>query len=320
MLLATQQTPENTLAALASKVEFYVNAASSEATRRAYASDMRQFQEWCANKVVFDSLPATPGAVACYVAELADTKKVASIERALVAIRKAHELAGHDDPTDARVVRDAMKGIRRQKTVAQKKAAPLLASPLKAIVATLDLSRLKDLRDRALLCLGFTTGMRRSELVALDCADIKFDERGASVTIRRSKTDQEGVGREVAVCFGSNGACPVKAVREWLAAAGIASGPVFVEVNRHGKASVGKRLTGQVVRTVVKTRAEAAGVQGFENLSGHSLRAGLATQAALNGAQERDIAKQTGHRGEKILRGYIRQADIWQNNVTEGLL
>ncbi|MBS2038112.1 site-specific integrase [bacterium] len=258
--------------------------------------------------------------MACYVADLAETKKVSSIERALVAIRKAHEVAGHADPTDARVVREAMKGIRRRKTVAQKKAAPLLASPLKTIVATLDLDRLKDLRDRALLCLGFTTGMRRSELVALDCEDIRPNERGASITIRRSKTDQEGAGREVAVCYGGNGACPVKAVSEWLAAAGIASGPVFVEVNRHGKASVGKRLTAQVVRTVVKSRAEAAGIVGFENLSGHSLRAGLATQAALNGAQERDIAKQTGHKSEKILRGYIRQADLWQNNVTEGLL
>ncbi len=52
----------------------------------------------------------------------------------------------------------------------------------------------------------------------------------------------------------------------------------------------------QVVRTVVKERARAAGLDEFEKLSGHSLRAGLATQAALNGENLRDIAKQMENR------------------------
>lgn len=90
-----------------------------------------------------------------------------------------------------------------------------------------------------------------------------------------------------------------------------------MRLDRYGHAHPGKRLSDQVVRTVVKERARAAGVDEFENLSGHSLRAGLATQAALNGANLRDIAKQTGHKSEKVLSGYIRDADLWRNNVTE---
>ncbi len=91
-----------------------------------------------------------------------------------------------------------------------------------------------------------------------------------------------------------------------------------MRVDRYGHAHPGKRLTDQVVRTVVKERGLAAGLD-VEQLSGHSLRAGLATQAALDGANLRDIAKQTGHRSEKVLSGYIRDADLWRNNVTEKL-
>ncbi len=319
MNLAPFESPES-LANLASRVEFYVSAASSESTRKAYASDMRQFQQWCESKVVFSSLPTTPGAVALYLAHLADAgKKVATIERALIAIRKAHEVAEHEDPTANRGVKEAMKGIRRTLGTVQKKAAPLLVDPLKRIVETLDLTRLKDLRDRAMLCLGFSTGMRRSELVALNAEDLKVSDLGLSVTIRRSKTDQEGAGRSVVVLRGVNGTCPVKALSAWLDAAGITEGPVFVYVDRHGKLHLDQRLTDQVVLKVIRKRAEEAGVPGFENLSGHSLRAGLATQAAMNGALERDIAKQTGHKSEKVLKGYIREADLWRNNVTEGL-
>lgn len=63
---------------------------------------------------------------------------------------------------------------------------------------------------------------------------------------------------------------------------------------------------------MVKERSRAAGLEDFEKLSGHSLRAGLATQATL-----RDIAKQTGHRSDKVLSGYIRDADLWRNSVAE---
>lgn len=318
--LVPKTKDESSLAHLASRVDFYAEAASSEATRRAYASDMRQFQDWCATQGDFQALPANPAAVACYLTHLADTgRKTSTIERALISIRKAHEVGNYEDPTAARAVKDVIKGIRRTLGAAQKKAAPLVVEPLKEIIASLDLEKPKDLRDRALLCLGLATGMRRSELVALDVEDLTEGDQGLTVRIRRSKTDQEGTGRNVVVFKGRNGTCPVNALNTWKAKAGIEAGPVFVGVDRHGNIAVGQRMSDQMVRRIVKERAEAAGVAGFENFSGHSLRAGLATQAAMNGAAARDIAKQTGHRSEKILNGYIREADLWKNNVTEGL-
>ena len=300
-------------------VRKYVAAASAPATRRAYSSDWQQFSRWCFSKSL-ETMPAAPGTVACYVADQADNgKKVSTLERALVAIGRAHQLTGEDDPTKHQVVKETMKGIRRHHFAMQKKAQPLLFESLKTVVTALDCEKIRDARDRAILCLGFMTGLRRSELVALDVEDLSCSRGGMTVHVRRSKGDQVGEGRDVVVFRGSGETCPVAAVEAWLVAAGITTGPVFVGVDRLGRPRHQKRLTDQVVRTVVKERARAAGLEEFEKLSGHSLRAGLATQAALNGANLRDIAKQTGHRSEKILSGYIRDADLWRNNVTEKL-
>lgn len=294
-------------------------AASAPATRRAYTSDWHQFEKWCSEQCV-EALPALPATIANYVADQADAgKKVSTLERALVAISKAHQLANiKDDPAKHLVVKETMKGIRRHLCTIQKKAQPLLFESLKTVVAAMQSNQLRETRDIAILCLGFMTGLRRSELVALDVEDLQFEKRGVTVRVRRSKGDQVGEGRDVVVFRGSGPTCPVAAVESWLAAAGIQNGPVFVGVDRLGRARHEKRLTDQVVRLVVKERARAAGLD-VEQLSGHSLRAGLATQAALNGACMKDIAKQTGHKSEKILSGYIRDADLWRNNVTEKL-
>ena len=301
------------------RVEFYAGQAQAANTRRAYASDFRQFQAWCEAQGFGEALPASSGAVSLYLAHLADgDKKVASIERALVAIRAAHRQAVQLDPTDHEGVKQILKGIRRQLGSSPKRAAPLLTDRIKTIVSFMNLNQARDLRDRALLCLGFAMGSRRSELVALDVEDLTFSEQGLTVCLRRSKTDQEGTGRNLVVFRGANGTCPVQALKAWLERAAIWSGAVFVRVDRWGHPRPGQRLTDQVVRLVVKDRARRAGLDA-QNLSGHSLRAGLATQAALNGAHARDIAKQTGHRSEKILNGYIREADLWKNNVTAGL-
>ena len=255
--------------------------------------------------------------VACYVADQAGAgKKVSTLERALVAIARAHQLANLNDPTKHPVVRETMKGIRRRKSTRQKKAQPFLLDSLQKVVATLWADRLKDSRDRALLCLGFMTGLRRSELVALDVDDLSWSHRGMILHVKRCKNDQAGAGREVVVFRGTGPTCPVGAVGAWLAAAGIEEGPIFVKVDRYGQAHRGKRLSDQVVRTVVRERGAGAGLE-VDQLSGHSLRAGLVTQAALNGADLRDIAKQTGHRSDKVLSSYIRDADLWRNNVTE---
>ena len=174
--------------------------------------------------------------------------------------------------------------------------------------------RLLGVRDRALLLVGFAGAFRRSELVSLNVRDLKFTNDGLTVTLRRSKTDQEGSGRKVGIPYGSSPeTCPVRSLRAWLEASGIESGPVFRPINRHGQIRP-SRLSDRAVALIVKRAAEAAGKDPAE-FAGHSLRSGLATAAAIGGASERAIMKQTGHRSTAMVRRYIRDGSLFRENA-----
>lgn len=214
-------------------------------------------------------------------------------------------------------MRIALQGIRRVHATAQAQKEPVLVEELRAMVKALPDS-LRGLRDRALLLVGFAGGFRRSDLVALDRADVKVVHDGMEVVIRRSKTDQEGAGRKIGIPFGSDPAtCPVRTLSAWVERAGINEGPLFVGVTRHGKLT-GIRLSGIDVARAVKRAGAAAGLEPSK-LAGHSLRAGLATAAARAGKSERAIMAQTGHRSVLMVRRYIRDANLFADNAAAGI-
>jgi integrase len=156
----------------------------------------------------------------------------------VAAIRYAHKIAGHEPPTNSEAVKATARGIRRTIGAAVGRKAPIMAEMIRAMAqAAPDTS--KGLRDRALLLLGFAGAFRRSELVALNVADLAETEDGFRVTIRRSKTDQEGEGATIAIARGSV-ACPVKAVKAWLYAVGINEGPLFRSVSKGGHVSIAR--------------------------------------------------------------------------------
>jgi integrase len=177
---------------------------------------------------------------------------------------------------------------------------------------------LKDARDRALLLIGFAGGFRRSELCAIDCADIERVRQGVIITLRRSKTDQDGVGRKVGIPLGRSKWCPVAALDGWLTAAGIEDGPVFRRVDRHSRRSV-ERLSPEAVCLVVRERIAAAGY-GPIGYSGHSLRAGLATSAVQAGVSTLKIRGQTGHASDAMLSRYVRDGELFVGNAAGALL
>jgi integrase len=145
-----------------------------------------------------------------------------------------------------------------------------------------------------------------------------FSEDGMKVTLRRSKTDQEGRGRSVGVPYGSNPQlCPVRSLRRWLAAAGITEGPLFRYVSRHGHIAA-SALTAQTVRGVVQRYCRAAGLD-VSQFSAHSLRSGMVTQATISGASERSIMNQTGHTSPAMIRRYTRDLDIFRDNAATHL-
>ena len=167
------------------------------------------------------------------------------------------------------------------------------------------------------MLLGFAGAFRRSELVALDVSDVQETEAGLIVTIRRSKTDQEGYGRTIAIVRGSI-ACPVQAVRSWLDAAQIENGPLFRPVAKAGKIMNGRLSDKQVARTI-KSFAAHLGLDDAA-FGGHSLRSGFLTSAAARGASIFKMADQSGHKSMDTLRGYVRNAEIFQDHAGIGLL
>jgi len=289
----------------------YLQASLSEATKRAYRVDVLAFLS------SGGSIPATQVQVARYLAALAEELSPVTLQRRAVAIGKAHVAQGCADPTKGEHVRATLRGIRRLHGRPQRQATPLLREDLLAVVDALPDS-LMGVRNRALLLLGFAGGFRRSELVGLDVADVAFVSDGLLVMLRRSKTDQEGVGRKVGIPYGRTRACPVKALRAWLDRTGVESGPIFRPVSKGGR--VGSQgLSDQSVNLVLRKCAARAGLS-CERLSGHSLRAGLVTSAAKAGVSSWKIRQQTGHRSDAMLQRYIRDADIFVENAAGALL
>lgn len=131
-----------------------------------------------------------------------------------------------ENPCKSALVKAALQGLRRKYGAAQKQAKALTREDLLAILEHLD-DGMKDARDRALLLLGFAGGFRRSELVGLDVADIEQVRQGVIITLRHSKTDQEGAGRKIGIPHGRTRHCPVAAVTDWLTRSGITEGAIF---------------------------------------------------------------------------------------------
>jgi integrase len=255
--------------------------------------------------------------VALYVADLADTHKPSTIARRMAAIAFAHHSSDLPTPTADVLVREVLRGLRREKGVARDEAAPVGIGEIQRMVALLP-DTMMGLRDRAVLLVGFASALRRSELVALDVVDVEAQGRDRVLRIRRSKTDQEGEGRRVALSHGRHAyTCPVRALDAWVVAAGVEEGPVFRAVDRHGNVSA-SRLTGASISHIVKRTCDAAGLDPAR-YSGHSLRAGFATTAAANGRSEASIANQTGHRSMEILRRYIRHGSVFTDNAATDL-
>lgn len=290
----------------------FARRSKAENTVRGYRSDWHDFCGWCETHGVYP-LPASSEVVASYVAQCAGRLKVGSIQRRLNAIAEAHKAVGLESQTHHPMVTNTMKGIRRTLGTAPAQKSPTLTDDIRAMVDAAD-PGIIGVRDRALILLGFAGAFRRSELVGLDIDDCTFAKDGLTVILRRSKTDQDGAGRKIGIPYGANPeTCPVRTVQAWIERAALSEGgALFGSINRHGHVQT-SRLSGIDVARVVKKLALRAGLDPAK-YAGHSLRAGHATSAAIAGASERSIMKQTGHRSVQMVRRYIRDGSLFREN------
>jgi integrase len=296
---------------LPASVANYIRDSISENTRRAYLSDLGEFERWGG------SIPACAETVAAYLAARADTLAVATLVRHVASISKAHEARGLPNPIRSELVRATLRGIKRTRGCAQREAKPLLRDDLLLVLDAMG-SSVKDVRDRALLLIGFAGALRRSELVGLDVRDIERVRQGTVLNLRRSKTDQDGQGRKIGIPFGRTRWCPVAALDAWLGVSGITEGAIFRPVDRYGRMHRA-RLSGEAVSLVVRERVAAVGLTPTP-YSRHSLRAGLATSAAQAGVPTWRIRAQTRHASDVMLTRYIREGELFVDNAAGTLL
>lgn len=292
----------------------HIHHARADNTRRAYESDWRSFENWCA-VYELDSLPADPATVILYITDLAnDGYKYSTIRRHVSSISIRHKMMQHPSPARDIHVIAALDGIARKigKISTPKRAAEL--DYIAMMVDALDTSRLIGLRDKAIILLGFATASRRSELVNLTTSDIERKARGIVVTIHAHKTNE--ILRKGIVAVHSE-YCPIRALDDWLDAAGIASGPLFRAVNRYGNVA-DTALTPQVVAKVVKRAAQAAGLNPDE-FAGHSLRSGIVTASGQKGFNIQAGMKQTGHKTPGMVMRYQQEGQIFDNNISSML-
>lgn len=292
------------------EIDRYIQASLSDNTRRAYQSDLAHFIAWGG------TIPATPETICQYLVDQVGVLSPATLNRRVISIGRAHTSQSLETPTKSDLVKATLRGIRRTVGTSQRQVAPAVKELLMAMVDKLD--GVKGVRDRALLLVGFAGAFRRSELVALDFMDIEFAEQGLVVNIVRSKTDQEGQGRKVAIPFARGATCPVKSLKAWLAISGISVGPIFRPVTRHGRI-IPVALSTQAVAEIVKQRVRAIGLD-HTKYSGHSLRAGLVTSAAQVGVSSWKIRQQTGHKSDAMLQRYIRDSQIFIDNAVGAIL
>ncbi|QRM28343.1 site-specific integrase [Microvirga sp. VF16] len=313
LVVAAHALPSPDLIKLEQDAAEIASHARAANTVRAYRNDWVHFSSWCRD-MGLQALPALPRTTALYLSAHKNHYAMATLNRRLSAIAAAHRMADHPFDTRCREIALVMDGLRRTKTVRQRQVTALTTPLLKrALDKTFE--SLADQRDRTLILIGMAGALRRSELVALEVSDLTFSPEGVRLVIRRSKGDQHGEGQVIAIGRTSTNLCPVANLEAYLERAGITGGRVFRAIDRHGNVKAG--MTDQSVALIVKKLTGRAGLEG--DYSGHSLRAGFATQAARRGVEERKIASTTRHKNMDVLRRYIREGSLFANAITTEL-
>ena len=287
------------------ELETIKNLKNSKAhnTLRAYQADFSDFSNFCKTNN-FSSLPTDPKIVALYLTHLSSSCKFSTLKRRLASIKVIHKLKGHYIDTKHPIISENLMGIKRKLGVKQISKKPILLNDLKLIIQAItdEKNEFKKIQNKALILIGFAGGFRRSELVSIEYDDVDFVNEGVKINIKKSKTDQIGIGMVKAIPYFENTKfCPVVSLKEWINYAKINSGRIF-------------KISDKSVALIIKKYALISGLD-HSKYAGHSLRSGFATSTAETGADERSIMAMTGHKTTQMVRRYIQEANLFKNNA-----
>ncbi len=306
----------------------YAQRAKADRTVETYEWAWTNFVAWCMRRNL-NPCPASPDTVALFAAvavqdgvEPARSRpgfipkapkaiSTSTLDIYLAAIDHGHRAARLPPPTKTPDLVEVLEGVRRSHGRRPRKVGWLSETQLRQVLDALP-SGFRGLRDRAILLTAYASGgRRRSEVVALDVADLRAVPEGLIWTIRKSKVDQYGHGFLVPLAREAEPPLPspAKTLEEWLSAAKITSGPAFRTVNRHGGVG-GTALKAAAVAAIIKEAVERIGLDS-RLFAGHTLRASFVTNKHRAGWQIDRIKRHTGHESIQQLFEYIREAELF---------
>lgn len=313
----------------------YASQATAKNTNKAYKKDWAHFSSWCRRRGANELVP-DPQLIGLYITELASPQNgasplaVSTIERRLSGLSWNYLQRGLTLDRRDRHIATVLAGIKRAHSKPPVQKEPISPDELLEMASLLSFG-LRDMRDRAILLVGYAGGLRRSEIVGLDVNRDETDDAkgwveidppsgngGGAVIIQQTKTGW----KEAEIARGSSDkTCPVYALEQWLLYAKIDHGPIFRRVLRDNSGVQSERLSDKHVARLIKRTMLEAGLrpdlpdsERVKLFSGHSLRAGLASYAEV---EERHVQKQLGHASADMTRRYQRRKDRFRVNLTK---
>ena len=249
--------------------------------------------------------------------------KSSTIQRILASITYKYRVNGFQFDRKNNNISDTIGAIvRDQKNNKSGQAKELLRKDIELIIDTIPEKSddYKNIRDKALILVGYFSFCRRSELLGMKYEHLTFDNDGIQILIPFSKTDQKGEGRVILLQKRDDSPkyCPVRALNDWLEISMINSGPLFYRIDKSNsiiKYELNQNnkkisLTDTSFVLILKKRAQNARLNDCHKISGHSLRIGSITQARINGVPTHEIMKMSGHKTEQMINRYTKITDI----------
>lgn len=301
------------------------NAVQAANTRIAYEKGWRCFVGYCVQQDL-DPLGALPSDMVGFFVAMATRPSPASGKMLSLgtltmyrsAINRRYAEAKVASPAASTEVADLFRALARSLGSAPRQVKALREYHIRQMLGCCGEETTIGLRDAAVLAVGFAAALRRSEICALRVEDIEMlGTKRMLVRIRRSKTDQAGVGQSVAVPDGKS-IMPVSRLRSWLERAQISEGQLFQTMKRGGKPT-GLPLHHSDIARLVKHYAKAIGLDPSE-YSAHSLRAGFVTSAAVHHARIDKIMEVTRHKSPAMVLKYVRDAESFTDHAGAGFL
>lgn len=304
-------------------------SAMADNTRRTYNKGWKDFSCYC-NKLDINPMSADANIVSNFLIEKATTPTLStgkplsmgSVAILQCAINRHFLDCNQQSPTSHPKVTTIMKALKRLRGEPPRRVKALREDQIARMIEQCG-NTLIGLRDAAVLALGFSAALRRSEICALAINNIEFlpptktGKGGMIITIAKSKTDQAGNGQRIAVPEGKY-IKPVHRLKVWLTTAGITDGYVFRTMRRGGYLR-GDKMHHSDIPRLVKKYAKDIGLNPSE-YAGHSLRAGFVTSAAVHNARLDKIMEVTRHTSPDTVMKYIREANLFSDHAGQSFL